>query len=110
MASDTRVHADAVDDLLCVESLHLGVGVKLIEVADSYGEECVGKKLDGLCLGRVCDKRLDVLRFLASALFLSAGSFEKEVSKHLTFFFLIIITSNNNTAGVKIIVKSFGFS
>lgn len=50
MGADTGVEPDALDDGLRVESLDLGVGVQLVEVADAKGKVCVGEELYGLCL------------------------------------------------------------
>ena len=61
MRADARVETDAVNDGLSVEAFHLGVGVKLIEIAHAKGEVGVGKELHGLCLGRPHEQSVDVL-------------------------------------------------
>lgn len=50
--ADAGVETDPVDDGAGVKALHLGVGVQLVEVADTEGKVGVGEELHGLGLGR----------------------------------------------------------
>ena len=59
--SDTRVQAHAPDDGGRVKTLHLRVGVELVEVAHTQGEVRVGEELHSLSLGQPHVKGLDVL-------------------------------------------------
>ena len=61
VGADARVEADAFDDGLRVEALHLGVGVELVEIADAQGQVGVGEELDRLRLRRAHEEDGDVL-------------------------------------------------
>lgn len=38
MGTDTRIEANAIDNLLCVQSLHLGISIQFVEVADTQSQ------------------------------------------------------------------------
>lgn len=50
VAADARLQAHAVDDVACVESSHLAVGVELVEVGHAQRQVRVGEELHGLSL------------------------------------------------------------
>ena len=54
------VKADALDDLLGVKALHLGIGVQLVEEGDAERQICVCKQFDGLCLCEAHEEGLDI--------------------------------------------------
>ena len=110
MAADLWVHADSVDDPLCIETFGLCVCVELIEVSDTYCQICISEKLDSFGLCRVRDKSLDVLRLLSGSLFLGASSLKKQIRKHLSFFLLMVVCSDNNAAWVQVFIESLGFA
>ena len=57
----SRVEAHAPDDVARVKSLHLRVGVKLVEVANSQGKICVREQLYSLSFGQAHVQGLYVL-------------------------------------------------
>ena len=57
----TRVEAYAIYDRLCIKAFHLGIGVKLVEVADTQGEVGIGKELHCLGLGAAHKKHIHIL-------------------------------------------------
>ena len=59
MLTDAGIERDAVDDVLGVEPFHLGIGIQLVEIADTEGQVGVGKELDGLGLGESHEKQRD---------------------------------------------------
>ena len=61
MCADAGVEADALNDLLGVNALHLGIGVQLVEEGDSERQICVCKQFDGLCLCEAHEERINVL-------------------------------------------------
>ena len=63
MGPDTRIQANALDDIARVEPLALGIGIELVEVRNPQRQICVGKELDGLGFGGACyqDFRLCIL-------------------------------------------------
>jgi len=61
MAANAWVQANAVDDLLGVQTLALGVGVQFIEVGHAQRQISVSKQLDGLGLCKAHKQRVDVL-------------------------------------------------
>ena len=62
VGADARVQADAFDDRLRVEALHLGIGVQLVEVADAQGQIGVREELDGFGLGGAHQQHLRVVQ------------------------------------------------
>ena len=60
MCPDAGVEADALDDLLGVKALHLGIGVQLVEEGDAERQICVCKQFDGLCLCEAHEEGLDI--------------------------------------------------
>ena len=61
MGADARVETYAVDDCLCVKTLHLGVCVELVEVAHAQRQISVGEELHRLSLLHTHEERVDVL-------------------------------------------------
>ena len=51
MSTDTRIKADAVDNLLSIQPLHLCIGIQFIEVANTQSQISISKQLDCLGLG-----------------------------------------------------------
>ena len=49
VAADTRIQADAVDDLLRVQSLHFRIGIQFVKIRHTQGQVCIGKKFHCLC-------------------------------------------------------------
>ena len=41
--ADAGIEADAVDNLLGIQSLHLGIGIQLVEIGDTQRQICIGK-------------------------------------------------------------------
>ena len=60
MRANAGVEADALDDGGGVETLHLGIRVELIEIADAEGEVRVGEELDGFGFLHSHEERVDV--------------------------------------------------
>ena len=65
VSADPGIHAHAVDDLLGIQALGLGVGVEFVEVADADGQVCIREELDGFGFSRVRDQHRNVLVFSA---------------------------------------------
>ena len=99
MAADARIEADAIDNLLGIQALHLGIGVQLVEIGHAQRQIGVGKKLHGLGLGEAHDQRWDVL--LDSALLQQLG----EGARRLNKAFILGIRANDDAAGIKIVVQ-----
>ena len=101
MAADAWVHAHAVDDLLRVQALALGVSVELVEIAHTDGEVCVGEELDGLGLGRVGDQDRDVLVL---------GAFLEEVGEEFGVGLLVLVGAHDDTARVEVVVEGLALA
>ena len=71
MCADAGVKTDAIDDGLGVEAFHLGVGVELVEIADTQRQIGIGKKFDGLCLGETHEEGVNA--FLDGSLLQQGG-------------------------------------
>ena len=50
MGTYAGIETNTVDDLVCVQTLELGIGVQLVEIANPQGQIGVGKKFHGLSL------------------------------------------------------------
>ena len=97
--SDTRVQAHAPDDGGRVKTLHLRVGVELVEVAHTQGEVRVGEELDRLCLRKAHEKGLDVILY---------GSFLQEGGELVRCTVQTLVplrTSDDDTARVQVVVQ-----
>ena len=78
MAADTRIKANAVNNLLGVQPLALCIGVQLIEVSNTQSQIGIGEQLDGLCFGEAHEQRVDI--------FLN-GTFLQQTSKLMCGFY-----------------------
>ena len=101
MRADPRVHADAVDDLLRVQALALGVGVKLVEIADTHRQVRVGEELDRLSLGGMRNEDRDVG---------VGGALLEERGEHLGFGPLVLVRADDDAARVEVVVESLALA
>ena len=102
--ADAGVETHAVDDLLGVEAFHLGVGVKLVEVADAQGEVGVGEEFHGLGFGGAHEEGVDV--GLERALLKEGG----KGAGGLIQVFVAFGTSHDDARGIEVVVESFAFA
>lgn len=58
---DARIQANTLDNGLSVQTADRRIGIKLIEEAHAQRQKCVGKELDGLCLGGIHAADRDIL-------------------------------------------------
>ena len=117
MSADSRIEAYSLDYCLRVESLDLGVGVELVEIADAEGEVGVGEELHGLGLLHAHEQCGDVLldRALLKKRCECAGRtvefFEVGNREDCSIFFCKTLVSNdfwyadNDTRGIEIVVE-----
>ena len=110
VAANAGIHADAVNDLLGVESFSLCVCVQLVEIGDAHGEICVGEELDRFRFRGISDQDRNVLRLLTGSLFLCSCAFKKKVREHLRFFVLGLVGAYHNAARVEVVVESLGLA
>ena len=96
MAAYTGIHAHAVDNLLCIQTDRLSVCVQLVEIRNTNSKIAVGKELDRLCLCRVSDKSLYILRLLTRPFLLGPCTFKQEIGKHLCLLLLIVLCTDND--------------
>ena len=102
MCADAGVKADALDDLLGVKALHLGIGVQLIEEGDAERQICVCKQFDGLCLCEAHEEGLDI--FLDGPLLQQMGEGVGRLHKAV----VLHIRTHDDAAGVEIVIQRFG--
>ena len=100
--ADAGVEADAFDDGLGIEALHLGVGVQFVEVADAQGEVGVGEELDGLGLGAAHEEHGDV--FLEGS---ALDEFRKGAGGLLQRG---LIVPDDDAAGVQVVVQGLALA
>ena len=99
MVADARVEAYAVDDVLGVEPLDLGVGVEFVEVGDAQGEVSVGEELHGLGLGAAHKEHGHIL--LDGPLLDEGG----ELVGLLFQEGVALVIAHNDARGVEVVVK-----
>ena len=102
MCADAGVKADALDDLLGVKALHLGIGVQLVEEGDAERQICVCKQFDGLCLCEAHEEGLDI--FLDGPLLQQMGEGVGRLHKAV----VLHIRTHDDAAGVEIVIQRFG--
>ena len=98
MRADPRIQADAVDDGLRVEPLHLGIGVQVVEITDAQRQVGIGEKLDCLRLGTPHEKDGDVL------LDGTAGDERSECA--CGFLQRRLVIPDDDAARIKVVVES----
>ena len=110
VGANSWVHTYAVDNHLRVQAFDLGIGVKLVEVADPDCEIGVGEKLDGFRFCKVRKQNGNVLRALSRALLFKPRAFQKKIGEHLPLFFLAVVTADNDPAWMQVVIKGFGLT
>ena len=60
MSTDTRIKADAVDNLLGIQPLHLCIGIQFIEVANTQSQISISKQLNRFCFGKTHEQSVNV--------------------------------------------------
>ena len=110
MTADSRIHADAVDDLLGVESFGLCISIQFVEIGDTHGEIRVGKQLYCFRFRGIGDQDRNVLRLLACSLLLCSCTLKKKIREHLRLFMLRLIGSDYNAARMEVVIESLGFA
>ena len=103
IAADARFKAHAFDDLLRIQSFHLGIGVQLIEVGHVKSQISIGKELNRFRLRKAHDQRVNVL---------CDGALLQQTRKgirglHQTS--VIHIRANDDPAGIEVVLQDFGF-
>ena len=99
MRSDARVETYAVDYLTGVESLHLSVGVQLVEVSHAQREVGIAEQLDRLGLGGVQVQRRDILLYRAPLEKL------REYVRALHGIRPLLRRSHDNAGGIQVVVQ-----
>ena len=104
MATNTRIKANTINDLLGVQALAFCISVQLIEVSNTQCKISIGEQLNCLGLGEAHEQCVDVLL---------DSTFLQQTSKLMCSFYqtLIAQVSTNDDAGrIQVIVKSLGFT
>ena len=65
MHSDARIESHTSDYRLRIQPLNLGIGIQLVEVANSQSQVGIRKQLYRLCLGQAHKERLNILLYRA---------------------------------------------
>ena len=104
VAANTRIKANTVDDLLGVQTLALCISIQFIEVSHAQSQICIGKQLNGLCLGKAHEQSINVLfncTFLQQTGKLVSGFNQTLIAQ---------VSTNDNTARIQIVIQSLGFT
>ena len=104
MSADTRIETNAVNNLLCVQPLHLCIGIQFVEIANTQSQIGVGEQLDSLSLSEAHKQGINI--FLNST-FLQ--EFRKSVCR-LYQTSIIYIGTYNDTGRIKVIIQSFALT
>ena len=99
MSADTWIQADTVDDLLCVQSLHLSISIQLIKIAHTQSKISIGKQLNSLSLCKSHNERIYV--FLDCALL-------QKLCKGVCCLYqtgILHIRAHNDTARIQVIIQ-----
>ena len=113
MGADAGVEAHALDDGACVEALHLGVGVQLVEVADAQGQVGVGEEFDGLGLRRPHEQDLRVVeRGPAQQRGKLSGRFFASLRMTTTSLRMttISVVAHDDAGGVEVVVEGLALA
>ena len=61
MAANTRIKANAVDDLLGVQALHHSICIKLVEIGNAQCQIGIAEQFNSLCFGKAHEQGVNVL-------------------------------------------------
>ena len=104
MAADTRIKANAIDDLLGVQPLAFCVGIQSIEISHAQSQIGVSEQLDRLGLSEAHEQCVNVLLDC---------TFLEQTSKLMCGFhqtFIVQVSTNDDTGRIQVIVKGFRFT
>ena len=104
MAANAGIKADTLDNMLGVQSLHLGVGIQLIEVGHTQSQISISKQLDSLSFRKAHNQGIDIL---LDCTFLQQSG-EGIGCLHQTG--IIHIRAHNNTARIQVVVQSLALT
>ena len=97
MRTDARIQADALDNSLRVEALHLCVGIELVEVRYTQRQVGIGEQLDRLGLGGAHEEHGNVL--LDGPLLDERGELMRGILQRG------IVTAHDDAARVEVVVE-----
>ena len=104
MVADTRIKANAIDDLLGVQPLAFCVGIQFIEISHAQSQIGVSEQLDRLGLSEAHEQCVNVLLDC---------TFLEQTSKLMCGFhqtFIVQVSTNDDTGRIQVIVKGFRFT
>ena len=104
MGTDTRIKADSIDDLLCVQSLHLCISVQLIEIGYTQCKIGICKQFNCLCFRKSHKQGINI--FLNSTLL-------QKFRKSMCCFYqsdILHISTNDDTRRIQVIVESLALT
>ena len=104
MGADTRIQANAVDDLLGVQSLHLRIRIQLVEVGYAQSKISIGKKFDSLRLGEAHEKGVYI--FFNGALLQESRKRMRGSQKTC----IVYVRADNDAARIQVIVQRLAFA
>ena len=104
MSTDTRIKADAIDNLLGVQTLALCISVQFIKVSHAQSQICIGEQLNCLRLGEAHEQGIDV--FLDGTLLQQTSKLVSSLDQTL----IVQVSADDNTRRVKIVIKSLGLT
>ena len=104
MAANTRIEANAVDDLLSIQSLHFCICIKLVKVGNAQRQIGIAEQLNSLCFGEAHEQGVNVL--FDCTLLQQAGKGMRSLHQAL----ILQVGAHDNAARVQVIVQCFAFA
>ena len=100
VATDTRIEADSINDLLGVQALAFCIGVQFVKISNTKSQICIGEQLNSLCLSEAHKQSIDVL---LDSTFLQQTS---ELMSGLNQMLIVQVSANDDTAWIQIVIQS----
>ena len=104
MSTNTRIKANAIDNLMGIQPLHLGISIQFVEVADSQSQVSVSEQFNSLSLGEAHEQSIDILL---------NSTFLQEFCKSVCSLYqtsIIHIGTDNDTRRIKVVVQCLTLS
>ncbi len=104
MRADTGIKANAVNDILCIQTFHFCIGIQLIKIRDAQCKIGIGKKLDCFRFRKAHEKGVDILFY--GALLQKTGKGMGRLHQP----FIGRIGGDDDAGGIQVVVQRPGFA
>ena len=104
MSADTRIETNTIYDLLGIQTLHLGISIQFVEVADTQSQVGVSEQFNSLSLGEAHKQCVNIF---------FDCTFLQEFSKGMCSLYqtsIVNICTDNDTGRIKVVVQSLALT